>query len=49
MYDRNTGYFETVSLRVLLELIQLDFDIKTIVVELVYVFLDLFNLAFYFF
>ena len=37
-YDRNTGYFETVSSRVLLELIQLDFDItcKTIVAELVY-------------
>ena len=39
-YDRNTGYFETVSSRVLLELIQLDLDIKTIVAELVYVFLD---------
>ena len=35
-YDQNTGYFETVSLRVLLELIQLDFDIKTIVAKLVY-------------
>ena len=46
-YDRNTGYFETVSSRVLLELIQLDLDIKTIVAELVYVFLDLFNLAFH--
>ena len=46
-YDRNTGYFETVSSRVLLQLLQLDLDIKTIVVELVYVFLDLFNLAFH--
>ena len=47
-YDRNTGYFETVSSRVLLELIQLDLDIKTIVAELVYVFLDLlFNLTFH--
>ena len=46
-YDRNTGYFETVSSRVLLELIQLDLDIKTIGAELVYVFLDLFNLAFH--
>ena len=46
-YDRNTGYFETVSLRVLLELIQPDLDIKTIVAELVYVFLDVFNLAFH--
>ena len=45
-YDRNTGCFETVSSRVQLELIQLDLDIKTIVAELVYVFLDLFNLAF---
>ena len=35
------------SLRVLRELIQLDLDIKTIVTELVYVFLDLFNLAFH--
>ena len=46
-YDRNTGYFETVSSRVLLELIQLDVDSKTIVAELVHVFLDLFNLAFH--
>ena len=46
-YDRNTGYFETVSLRILLELIQPDLDIKTIVAELVYVFLDVFNLAFH--
>ena len=46
-HDRNTGYFETVSSRVLLELIQLDLDIRTIVAELVYVFLDLFNLAFH--
>ena len=46
-YDRNTGYFETVSLRVLLELIQPDLDIKTIFAELVYVFLDVFNLAFH--
>ena len=36
-----------VSSRVLLELIQLDLGIKTIVTELVYVFLDLFNLAFH--
>ena len=35
-YDRNPGYFETVSLRVLLELIQLDLDINTIVAKLVY-------------
>ena len=48
-YDRNTGYFETVSLCVLLELIQPDLDIKTIVAELVYVFLDVFNLAFHVF
>ena len=46
-YDGNTGYFETVSSRVLLELIQLDLDIKSIVAELAYVFLDLFNLAFH--
>ena len=46
-YDRNTGYFETVSSRVLLELILLDLDIIAIVAELVYVFLDLFNLAFH--
>ena len=48
-YDRNTGYFETVSSCVLLELIQLDLDIKTIVAEPehVYVFLDLFNLTFH--
>ena len=37
-YDRNTGYFETVSSRILLELIQLGLDIKT-VAELVFVFL----------
>ena len=48
-YDRNNGYFETVSSCVLLELIQLDLDIKTIVAELAYVFLDLFNLAFHVF
>ena len=35
------------SPRVLLELIQLDFHIKTIVAELVCVFVDLFNLAFH--
>ena len=46
-YDRNAGYFETDSSLEELELIQLDLDIKTIVAELVYFFLDLFNLPFH--